>query len=265
MSDRYTHGHHQSVLRSHLRRSAQNSAAYLLEHLREGDDIIDIGCGPGNITVDLARLVAPGRALGIDASADVIDRARADAPTELANLAFETGDTYSLGFPDDSFDVVHAHQVLQHLTDPVRALREMRRVLRPGGLLAVRDADYKAFMWSPSDPLLDRWLEIYQRVTDANDAEADAGRQLLGWVAAAGFLEPRYTTSNWTWCTDEDRAWWGGLWAQRVLESDFAHQASDLGFTDRSEQEQIAEAFLRWAESPVGIWVVPNGEVLARA
>ena len=66
MSDRYTHGHHQSVLRSHLRRSAKNSAAYLLEHLREGDDIIDIGCGPGNITVDLARLVAPGRALGID-------------------------------------------------------------------------------------------------------------------------------------------------------------------------------------------------------
>ncbi|MEZ5269098.1 MAG: methyltransferase domain-containing protein [Microthrixaceae bacterium] len=75
MSDCHTHGHHQSVLRSHLRRSAQNSAAYLLEHLREGDDILDIGCGPGNITVDLARLVAPGRALGIDASEDVIDRA----------------------------------------------------------------------------------------------------------------------------------------------------------------------------------------------
>lgn len=265
MPDRYTHGHHRSVLRSHLRRTAENSSHYALEYLDSGDSILDIGCGPGNITVDLARVVTQGRVVGIDASADVIARARTDTPADVQNVEFETGDVYELGFPDSSFDVVHAHQVLQHLTDPVRALREMRRVLRPGGLLAVRDADYKAFMWSPSDPRLDRWLEIYHLVTTANEAEADAGRHLLEWVVAAGFEDAAYTTSNWTFCTDDDREWWGGLWAERVLDSDFAHQAREAGFTDRAEQEQIAQAFREWSKDSVGVWVIPNGEVLARA
>ncbi len=265
MTDRYTHGHHESVLKSHLQRTARNSAAYLLEHLEPGAQLLDVGCGPGNITADLARLVSPGEVVGIDASADVVARATASVPEESTNLRFEVADTYSLPWDDGTFDVVHAHQVLQHLTDPVAALREMRRVLRPGGLLGVRDADYRAFMWSPSDPLLDRWLELYHQVTDSNRAEADAGRHLLAWVTEAGFTDAEYGTSNWTWCSDDERRWWGGLWAERVLESDFAAQARDLGLSDLQEQTRIADAFVRWSEHPSAVWVVPNGEVLARA
>ena len=98
---------------------------------------------------------------------------------------------YALDFEDASFDVVHAHQVLQHLQDPVAALRELRRVLRPGGTLAVRDSDYAAFVWAPADPLLDRWNELYHPITARNGAEADAGRYLLGWVQAAGLHRRR--------------------------------------------------------------------------
>ena len=86
---------------------------------------------------------------------------------------------YALAFPDASFDVVHAHQVLQHLTDPVAALREMRRVCRPDGVVAARDSDYAAFTWFPDDPRLTRWLELYHEVARSNDAEPDAGRHLL--------------------------------------------------------------------------------------
>ena len=70
----------------------------------------------------------------------------------LANLRFEVGDLFALGYPDASFDVVHLHQVLQHLADPVGALVELRRVLRPDGVLAARDSDYGAFTWAPADP-----------------------------------------------------------------------------------------------------------------
>ncbi|MGH9018725.1 MAG: methyltransferase domain-containing protein, partial [Acidimicrobiales bacterium] len=117
---RYTHGHHASVLRSHLWRTAENSAAYLLPHLRPGLEVLDIGCGPGTITADLARRVAPGRVVGLDRAPDVVDRARADAAgatdaRAVTALSFVVGDTYALGYPNASFDVVHAHQVLQHL------------------------------------------------------------------------------------------------------------------------------------------------------
>src|SRR5579884_165370 len=203
-AERYTHGHHESVVRSHRWRTADNSAAYLLPRLAPGQALLDVGCGPGTITTDLARRVAPGAVVGIDAAAGGLDQARAHAgEAAVDNVRFEVGDVYALAYDDGSFDVVHAHQVLQHLTDPVRALREMRRVLRPGGTLAVRDGDYGAFVWSPEDPVLDRWLELYHRVTAANGADADAGRKLYGWVRAAGFEDVVGSSSTWTYADPE--------------------------------------------------------------
>ena len=139
--ERYTHGHHESVLRSHRWRTAENSAAYLLPHLRPGLDLLDVGCGPGTITLDLARArrAGPGRSASTR-NADVLRAATADAADAgLTNVTFEVGDAYALAFDDDRFDVVHAHQVLQHLADPVAALAEMARVRRPAGIVAARD------------------------------------------------------------------------------------------------------------------------------
>ena len=74
----YAQGHADSVLRSQTWRGADNSAGYLLGHLAPGMSVLDVGCGPGTITIDLARLVAPGRVLGVDVEAKVIEQARSD-------------------------------------------------------------------------------------------------------------------------------------------------------------------------------------------
>src|SRR5712671_7565820 len=166
----YTHGHHESVLRSHKWRTVDNSAAYLAPHLTSATRVLDLGCGPGTIAADIGRRVAPARVLGIDASAAVIEEARRDAGGG-PNVEFSVGDLYALEMDDHTFDVVHAHQVLQHLPDPVRALREMRRVCKPGGLVAARDSDYAAMTWYPADPALDAWLAMYDTVARANDGE----------------------------------------------------------------------------------------------
>jgi ubiquinone/menaquinone biosynthesis C-methylase UbiE len=264
-SDRYTHGHHESVLRSHTWRTAENSAGFLLPHLQRGQSVLDVGCGPGTISADLARLVAPGSVTGIDRSHEVIDVARRGAEdANVTNVTFRVGDVYDLDFSDFSFDIVYAHQVLQHLSDPVRALREMRRVLAPGGVVAVRDADYGKFTWSPPDPRLDRWLALYHDITKRNGAEADAGRYLVEWVRAAGFDHLTTSYSQWQFRTDEERAWWGGLWADRVQKSEFARQGLEFDLTTPAELNDLSAAFLEWSKEPDAEFAVVHGEVLAR-
>jgi 2-polyprenyl-3-methyl-5-hydroxy-6-metoxy-1,4-benzoquinol methylase len=260
--DTYTHGHQEAVLRSHSWRTAENSAGYLLSHLGPGMSVLDVGCGPGTITADLGRRVTPGAVLGIDRSAEVVARA-ADLHDLPENVAFAQGDVYTLEADDDSYDVVHAHQVLQHLSDPVAALREMRRVCRPTGVVAVRDADYAAFAWAPEDERLDRWLHVYRTVARSNGAEPDAGRHLKGWALAAGFSSVTASASVWCFTEAEDRAWWGGTWAERVRSSDFGRQAIEGGQATSSELEAMAAAFEQWADRSDGWFVVLHGEVLA--
>ncbi len=263
MSETYTHGHHESVLRSHRWRTAANSAAYLLDRVAPGTDLLDVGSGPGTITADLARGVAPGRVLGVDRSPEVVEAARRDAGGP-SNLDFRIGDAYALPAADASFDVVHAHQVLQHLADPVAALREMRRACRPGGVVAARDGDHASMAWHPADPLLDRWLDLYRRAARANGGEPDAGRHLLGWAQAAGFSEVVPSASVWCYATPEDRDWWGDLWADRVTASALAEQLRAQGLATDDELAAIAAAWRRWAEAPDGWFTVIHGEVLCR-
>ena len=259
----YTHGHAASVLRSHTVRTVANSAAYVADHLRPGTTVLDVGCGPGTVTVDIARRVAPGRVLGIEPVAAPLEQARA-AGADVPNVAFALGDVYALDHADDTFDVVHAHQVLQHLADPVAALREMLRVCRPGGVVAARDADYAAMTWFPADPRLDRWLAVYRAVAHGNGAEPDAGRRLLSWARAAGAAEVVPTASVWCYATPADRQWWGGMWADRILTSAITRQAVDGGHADLAELQEISTAWREWAAEGDGWFLVPHGEVVCR-
>jgi SAM-dependent methyltransferase len=263
MPEVYTHGHHESVLRSHKWRTAENSAAYLLPHLAKNAKVLDVGCGPGTITAGLADRVPRGRVTGIDAAQQVIDQAIAAAGGR-DNLGFATGDVYALDYPDDSFDVVHAHQVLQHLGDRVSALREMRRVTRPGGLVAVRDADFGGMTWYPELPILDEWREFYIRVARGNGGEPHAGRRLLAWAREAGFTDIACSSSNWTYATEAERSWWGGLWADRTVKSSFAVTAVEGGHATAEYLERIADGWRTWTADEDGWFLVPHGEILCR-
>ena len=262
--DTYTHGHAEPVLQSHRWRTAENSAAYLLPLLRPGLDLLDVGCGPGTLTADLAVRVAPGRVLGLDASADPLDEARAAARRAGATVTFAVGDVYALDLPDDSFDVVHAHQVLQHLTDPVAALREMARVCRPGGVVAVRDVDYATVTWFPANPGLDRWLELYSAVARANRAEPDAGRRLIAWAHAAGLRDLTATASSWCYASPQEREWWGNSWAGRATASSFAEQAVAYGLATPEELDGLAGAWRAWRDADDGWLGMMHGELLIR-
>jgi len=241
------------VLRSHRWRTAENSCGYLLPHLRPDMTLLDVGCGPATITADLATRLA--NVVGIDPSDHVIAEARRDHPT----LDLRVGDVLD---HDGAYDVVHAHQVLHHVQDPVAVLRKMASLARQ--LVAVRESDYGAFTWHPASPALDRWRDVFVAVMRRNGADASIGRRLLACAHAAGLTDVTYTWSSWVFATPEDRAWWGGVWADRCVDSSFSQQAVDDGVATSAEMAELAAGWRAWTANPDGVFIVPSGEILVR-
>lgn len=259
----YTHGHHESVLASHRWRTIANSAAYLEPYLIAGRSLLDVGCGPGTITVEFAERLAPGRVVGLDAAADAITAAESHAAEVGSAAAFVHGDAFALPFDDGAFDIAHTHQTLQHVGDPVAMLREMARVTAPGGTIAAREVDYAATTWFPLLPGLAQWLDLYLRVHRGNGGEPNAGRHLKAWAREAGLRSVETTATVWLFSDEVERAWWGGTWAERVLHSSFARDALDGGHATQAELQQISEAWRAWAQHDDAMLTMTHVEVIA--
>lgn len=261
----YTHGYPEAVLDSHRHRTAENSAAHLLPHLRTGVRLLDVGSGAGTITADLARLVGPEHLTALEVSEQAAAITRAELRRQnLPQVRVVVGDARELPFEPAEFDVVHAHQVLQHVTDPVGVLSEARRVLRPGGIASLRDSDYEGFRWYPDSAGLTRWRQLYLQAARANGGSPDAGRRLLAWAHRAGFTDIVPTASTTLHATPEQRSTWGGAWAERILAAPLADQLRGEGWADAAELEAISAAWREWADHPDGWFALLHGEIIAR-
>lgn len=264
----YTQGYSESVLRSHTSRTAENSAGFLLPHLRRSDRVLDIGCGPGTITLSLAKYVERGSVVGVDYSDTVIEEARKrlQEDAESSNVSFHAASVYELPYEDDTFDVVYAHQMLLHLDDAPKALREMRRVCGVGGLVACREGDWATTMLYPTNPVLERWKTVAGQVFRATGAEPDAGRRLIEWAIQAGYASNviDYSSSNQTYAGERDASWWGQSWAQRSSADDWQTKALNTGSVTHDQLAQIAPAWLQWSQRPDSVYVIVCGQVLLR-
>lgn len=173
-------------------RRVETHGRFFLPHLRPGQSVLDVGCGPGTITVGLAAAVAPGPVLGVDAGADQLEQGRRlAAQAEMSNVAFEVASCYDLPRPDQSVDRVFSHALLEHLVDPVAALREARRVLRPGGVIGVCSPDWGGFLLTPPSDAVDAAVHAYQEVQRGNGGDPRAGRKLGVHLGEAGFADVR--------------------------------------------------------------------------
>ena len=262
----YSHGHHKSVVQDHARRTAQDSAAFLLPHIQPNHTILDVGCGPGTITADLAALAPQGKVIGGDAVEAVLEQAKEFASSRgLSNAFFEKVDANALPFPDDSFDIVFAHQVLQHVKNPVGILKEMRRVAKPGGIVAARDADYKSFAWYPETPEISRWAELYQKVARANGGEPNTGRHVHVWAREAGFA-PDEIAATWdSWRYSGQRViQFAQSWQGRILQPGFMNTAVREGFATEDEIKSISDGWEEWSTQQDCFFAIPHGEILCR-
>ncbi|KAF7556561.1 hypothetical protein G7Z17_g1368 [Cylindrodendrum hubeiense] len=263
----YTHGHHASVIRAHSWRTAANSAGYLLPYLKSDMKILDIGCGAGTITVDLAKYVPQGHITGLDQAESILDQARALAKdTGVTNVDFVQGDANALEFPGNTFDVVVCHQVLQHVGEPTGILKEMRRVAKVGGFVAARESDYGSWVWYPAAEGLDNWRALYLNVARSNRGEPNAGRMIHAWARDAGFpkADIQCTSSSWCLSTKEAVADWSKGWAERTESADSSFAKSAVGgqFATAAEIAQVAVAWREWGQHEDAWISVPHGEIV---
>ena len=187
-SETYTPGHTQNASDFMAKRTFESHGAFFLPYLETGLSVLDCGCGPGSITMGIATRTAPGKVVGIDFAQSQIERAKAAATQEGSpNVKFETGDCYSLSFDSGNFDRVFSHALMEHLADPVRALRELYRVLKAGGVIGVCSPDWGGFILSPPSPELSRAVEAYMALQSKNGGDVGVGRKLGVHLAAAGF------------------------------------------------------------------------------
>ena len=260
----YTHGHHESVLRSHTWRTAENSAAYLLPELRPGLALLDVGCGPGTITIDLAQRVAPGRCAGIDRASKVIEKARAYAAGKgVGRRVLERGRVRAAV----RGCLVRRGARASGLATPDRSgARAARAAARAQARRAVRSARQRLLVLFVGAARSAARALARRCIARCAGATRRAGRgtvpQALG--ARRRLRDRKASSSTWTYADAEACAWWGGLWADRCLHSAFGDQAVQYGLATREELAEIAAAFRQWAAAPDAFFAVLHGEVLAR-
>lgn len=183
----YTPGYSDNAAAFMARRRAETHAAFFLVYLRSGMTVLDCGCGPGTITAGLAERVAPGMVTGIDAEESQIALARQNVLASGREVRFEVASIYEIPFPNNSFDAAFSSALFEHLREPLRALGEIRRVLKPGGAVGLRAPDWGGFLVHPTPPEVAAAIEYYQALQLSNGGEVRAGRKLAGWLRDAGF------------------------------------------------------------------------------
>jgi len=264
INETYQHGHHPSVIGDHAKRTADTAAGFFLPFIKPGMRLLDVGCGPGSITAGLAQRVDPAETIGIDPSHNVIETAKLLASAGASqHLTFQVGNIYELHLAAETFDAVFAHQVLQHLSRPIDALRQMLSLLKPGGVLGVRDVDWGSTTFYSESDGVRRFLTLYYELARRNGGEANAGRYLRRWLREAGFSETRVTTATVSYTDSNPTREWGDSYAERTLHSNLADKAVEYGIATRSELKDIAAAWRTWGRDPDALFCFSHTEVVA--
>ena len=260
----YTMGFSEEFPESLRRYTAQANAAYLLPYLRPGLRVLDFGCGPGTISVGLAEAVAPGDLHGIDMEESQIDLARsAAAAGGRDNAFFRVGDATRLPFADGFFDVAHCHMALMHIPDTRAVLSEVKRVLKPGGLIGCREIISRSCFTYPEFGVIGKAWDMFEDLLAADDAHPQMGKELKAHLAEAGFANIQVTTSFDTYSTPVDVDFVHQMANKWFLSPEIMEAAIKYGAATEKLCNDIRTAYEKWKEHPGAFAALAFGEAVA--
>ncbi|MEM7172947.1 MAG: methyltransferase domain-containing protein [Pseudomonadota bacterium] len=245
------------------RRSAQVHGAFVLPYLRDGMALLDCGCGPGSITIGLAQAIPQGHVTGIDLAPSQVKAARATASVQgVGNVTFESCDVYQLPFPDRTFDGVFSHALMEHMSDPLAVLKEMRRVLKPGGIAAIRSIDLGGTVIAPEDAAVIRAHDLWVQFRRYCGGDPLIGRRLRGWLRQGGFSKTIGTMASETWGTAERCQAIASIMLDEFTGPRITKAALQEGWADQARMDEAAQALKDWGEHPDALMSYLWGEAV---
>jgi ubiquinone/menaquinone biosynthesis C-methylase UbiE len=255
----YTHGY-QATAKQMADRTAESHAQFFRPHLKPGMKLLDCGCGPGTITAGLARAVDPGQAVGVDIGDSEIGRAKANAAHEgVSNASFRTASAYDLPFSDNSFDAVFSHAMLEHVREPDRAVKEMYRVLKTGGVIGLRGTIVSKHIWHPESAIVAEAYSLWSKVWRRNGGNPDFGVEQADILRRMGFSDLRVSVSF-----DADlHEGIGTIIAPLILQPNFVKTAEEQGWADERTVRRIHDGLVKWSKDPHALWFIAWSEVVA--
>ena len=260
----YSMGYEGAALQRLGRFTAESDAAYLLPHMNKGMRGLDVGCGPGTISVGLAAAVDPGEFHGIDMEDSQVERAATAArEAGLANAHFQVADALDLPFPDGHFDVVHCHSLLMHIPDTIAVLAEIKRVLRNGGIVGAREPIVETWFISPDVGNLKNLPIMVSDVLTANGGHPQMGKELRSRFIEAGFVDIEATGALETWGTPSTIPAITSYLLE-IISPKWADTAVSHGLATQQDIDSWREAILAWSELPGAFAAWPWGEAIGR-
>ncbi len=260
----YTMGFSEEMLESLRRYTAEASAAYLLPYLRPGLRVLDFGCGPGTISVGLAKAVDPGELHGVDMEGSQIELARSVAESQgRENAVFHVADVTDMPFEDGFFDVAHCHNVLMHIPDTGAVLAEVKRVLKPGGVIGCREMICGSSFTHPDFGVIrDAW-DMFEDLLAADDGHPQVGKELKGHILAAGFENVRAVNSFDIYSSPKDVAFIYEFANKWFLAPEIMEAAIKYGAATEELCNAIRDAYDRWKDHHGALCALAFGEVVA--
>ena len=260
----YTMGYGEVILETQLRATAESGAAHLLPYLKPGLRLLDFGCGPGTISLGLAKAVAPGEMHGVDMNETQIGRARSLAASQgQDNAIFHVGDVTDLKFEDGFFDVAHCRSVLMHVPDTAAVLSEVKRVLKPGGIIACREMICESAFAHPNFGIMRRSWDMFEDLVQSDDGHPQMGKDMKGHILEAGFVDVKMSASFSVYDSPEEVASIHRLISQWLLSPEIAEAAIKYGASSETLVNDLKAAYDKWKDHPGALFSFAYGEAIA--
>ena len=262
--ERYIHDYEGALSKQTLRgRTADVHGAFFLPYLKPDMSLLDCGCGPGTITLGFAEVVSPGHVTGMDVEESQVEIARSNAETlGLSNATFETSNIYELPYDDNSFDAAFSHGVLEHLSEPIKALQEMRRVLKPGGVIGIRAADWAGTIIAPASETLRDAIDMYCKFRQYSGGNPFIGRDLRALLRESGFVNTEASASYQCFGTTEATRTLIDVAVSEFTGPEISKHAINMGWADQSKLDEIVSTLKEWCEHPDAVFFDSWGEAI---